>query len=123
MNSSNEEVIVELGDKTKLIGALYSSVKLICRNCKDDCSTCSLRELRDTAEERLNWSTTDMSVAIFLWCNHRCGGQYPLCGNMGGQSNRCVMFKPKQIALTTKGDKVLPLHSRPAIAGESLCLE
>ena len=114
---------MELGNKTKLVGALYSSVKLICRSCKDDCSVCSLKELADTAEERSNWSTTQMAEAIFLWCNHRCGSGYALCANMRGQGNACVMYRAKQIALTTKGDKVLPLCSRPAIAGESLCLE
>jgi hypothetical protein len=115
---------MELGNnKTKLINSLYSSVKLICKSCQDDCSTCSLKELADTAEERLKWSTSDMSVAIFSWCNNRCGSGYALCANMGGQANRCIMFKPKQVALLAKSDKTLPLRSRPAIAGESICLD
>jgi hypothetical protein len=110
-------------NKTKLINSLYSSIKLICRSCKDGCSTCSLKELADTAEVRLKWSTTDMAEAIFLWCNNRCGSQFPLCANMSGQGNACIMYKPKQLALLAKSDKTLPLHSRPAVSGESICLD
>lgn len=112
---------MELGNnKTKLINSLYSSIKLICRSCKDDCAVCSLKELRDTAETRLKWSTSDMSVAIFSWCNNRCGSGYPLCSNMSGQGNACIMYRAKQAALLAKSDKTLPLHSRPAIAGENI---
>jgi hypothetical protein len=123
IRSFNEEVTVELGNKTKLVGALYSSIKLICKSCKDDCSVCSLKELADTADERLKWYSTDMAAAIFEWCFSRCGSGYPLCTNMTGQANRCIMYRAKQLALLAKGDKTLPLHSRPAIAGESICLD
>lgn len=109
-----------VGDKTKLVNSLYSSIKLICKSCQDDCSVCPLRELRDTAETRLNWSSTQMCEAIFLWCHNRCGDAYPLCANMGGQGNACIMYRPKQIALFVKTDKTLPLRCKPAIAGENI---